>query len=163
MRALGLRRGGWASLEAHLLCQRRDRGRAGFQLGLTRKQVMHLPFEGVLIEKLPARHPVDLRAHGGEAILIGDLHVPVALQESRQDIVAEDVPAQGRNARRQGDDRDAGGHGEGEGTKAQGARASLARVGQGDAGWGMLSPVISGQRHGREISMKNPPNLIGYG
>ena len=150
--AQGLDRGGRLRIDAHLLRQRRDHGRAGFQPGLACEQFMHPALQGVMVEQLPAGHPVDLRAHGGQTVLVVHLHGPMAAQQRHHHVIAKDVPAQRRRARGQSQERDEKDQPNGHGAKAQGADAPVPTDGERDAGGGKLPLVALGKWHERENS-----------
>ncbi len=104
-RRLQLRRGG----RGHRRAAVRGPDRAGAQhiagqrIGallerrLALQQFLQLLLELLLVEQLPAGDAVDLRAHLGDAVLIGELHLRLAADQAGEHVVAEGEIGAGRD------------------------------------------------------------------
>jgi hypothetical protein len=66
-----------------------ERGGARFQGRLAAKDLVELMLVLLLVEELPARNPVDLRAQFGDAVLVAELHLRFARDQACQHVVAE--------------------------------------------------------------------------
>jgi hypothetical protein len=66
-----------------------DEARSRLELRLSLKEVVQPAFVSLLAQKLAALHPLDLRAHRGETILVGVLHLRLPRHERGQEVVAK--------------------------------------------------------------------------
>ena len=115
---------------------------------------MHPALKGVLVEQLAADGAINLRAHGGEAVLIGILHVSLAAQQRLQNIVAEHLPIEKPRARRQAKRQNEGYEAQGDGAYGEAACAPRSRHAENQSGsFGRLTwPWCNG--HGQGNSRK---------
>jgi hypothetical protein len=96
----GARRGGDVNAgvaDAGALDQLRHRGGAGLQPRLTDDQVLHRALDAVLIDELAAGHLIEPQPQGGDAVLVGVLHLGLAFEQPGQHIVAKQHIARRRN------------------------------------------------------------------
>ena len=77
------------SLATGFFDQKSDDSRTRLELSLTHDEALHLPFDAVLIDELPARHLVEAQAKRRETILIGILHLGFAIEKPRQHVIAK--------------------------------------------------------------------------
>ena len=75
----------------------RHDGGAGFELRLTQDKVLHFAFDTVLIDELPARHLIEPQPQRREPVLIGVLHLGLAIEQAREHVVAKRQIARGRD------------------------------------------------------------------
>ena len=59
------------------------------QRGLPAQDLIELVLDLLLVEQLPARHPIDLRAQFGDAILVAKLHLGLPRDQAREHVVAK--------------------------------------------------------------------------
>jgi hypothetical protein len=68
---------------------------------LPQREALHLALDAVLIDELAAGEFVEAQPQHGDAVLIGDLRLPLARGESCEEIVAEDeIAADAEHAER---------------------------------------------------------------
>ena len=79
----------WAPWSAWVSPQSDPRWAIIFELRLPRREPLHLAFDRILIEQLPACDPIDLRPHGGQPILVGELHFGLARHQGGEHVIAK--------------------------------------------------------------------------